>query len=81
MLALYILSLAPSSPDSTRAPMSALRLISLAYSLGQGLGADASAAVDLKSKWLLHEAWSARLDRLLLVSTGPSYVNIWETRC
>jgi hypothetical protein len=66
-LALLILSLAPSPTDSTRAPMTAVRTIALAYSVGQMMGWDTVSEVWCQSRWITLPEWSARLDQLLLV--------------
>ena len=47
--------------------MSPLRLISLAYSVGQALGLDATAEVGVRSKWILLPEWANKLDQLLMV--------------
>lgn len=73
VLALLILSLAPPMPDdgSPEAPTnpSAYRLISLAYSIGQGFGLEARAEAALtRSEDLDYEPWAEGLWGLQLVS-------------
>jgi hypothetical protein len=65
-LALLVLSLAPSPSDATRAPITALRTIALAYSVGQNMGWDAMSQIWHKSRWLTLPEWSSRLDQVLL---------------
>lgn len=68
VLALLILSLAPATSDSSRAPMSPLRMVSMAYSVGQAMGLDAVAEIGIRSKWILQPEWASRLDELLMAS-------------
>ena len=70
LLALLLLSLAPFPTDCSKAPITSLRYIALAYSLGQTMGMDTAANVNLGSPWLMHEPWAEPLSHLLLVSTA-----------
>jgi len=78
-LALLILSLAPSPTDTTRAPMTALRTIALAYSVGQMMGWDAMSQVWHQSEWLTLPAWSTRFDQVLLWETVKNRYNMYVT--
>jgi hypothetical protein len=71
------MSLAPSPVDTTRAPMTALRIISLAYSVGQMMGWDAMSDVWHQSPWLTLPEWSARLDQVLLWETIKNRYNMY----
>jgi hypothetical protein len=75
-LALLILSLAPSPADATRSPMTALRTIALAYSVGQMMGWDAMSEVWHQSRWLTLPDWSSRLDQVLLWETVKNRYNM-----
>ena len=66
--ALLLLSLAPPPTDCSKAPITSLRYIALAYSLGQTMGMDTAANVNLGSPWLMHEPWAGPLANFLLVS-------------
>jgi hypothetical protein len=68
LLALFLLSLAPFPTDCSKAPITSLRYIALAYSLGQTMGMDTAANMNLGSPWLMHEPWTEPLNNLLLVS-------------
>lgn len=70
LLALFIMSLAPLPVDCSKAPVTSLRYIALAYSLGQTMGPDTAAHFNLGSSRLLHEPWADSLSELLLVSTA-----------
>lgn len=67
LLALFILSLAPFPPDTSQAPITSLRCIALAYSLGQTLGLDTVSKVCAACPLLAHDSWSGKLAEILLV--------------
>lgn len=69
LLALFIMSLAPFPVDSSKAPITPLRYIALAFSLGQTMGLDTAAHFNMESPWLMHESWADSLSSLLLVCT------------
>ena len=69
LLALLLLSLAPPPTDCSKAPVTSLRYIALAYSLGQTMGMDTAASINLASPWLMQEPWAEPLAKLLLVSS------------
>lgn len=75
LLALFIMSLAPLPVDCWKAPVTSLRYISLAYSLGQSMGLDTAAQINIASPWLVHESWADSLSELLLVSTAISLLD------
>jgi len=75
-LALLILSLAPSPSDATRAPVTAVRTIALAHSVGQMMGWDAMSQIWHQSRLLTLPEWSSRLDQVLLWETVKNRYNM-----
>jgi len=75
-LALLILSLAPSPSDATRAPVTALRTIALAHSVGQMMGWDAMSEIWHQSRLIMLPEWSSRLDQVLLWETVKNRYNM-----
>lgn len=79
-LALLILSLAPSPTDTTRAPLTAVRTIALAYSVGQMMGWDTMSEVWHQSKYITLPDWSTRFDQVLLWETVKNRYNMYVPR-
>jgi hypothetical protein len=71
ILALLILSLSPLGEEADRAPLTAFRLVSMAYQSGQALGLEVDTVNLLKrdKHRLTQGHWEATLERVLIV--GP----------
>jgi hypothetical protein len=75
ILALLILSLSPLGEETDRAPLTAFRLMSMAYHSGQALGLEVDTVNLLKrgKHRLTQEHWEDTLERVLIV--GPELRN------